>query len=40
VSGARNTRICPGRNLTEFWGDSSSVNVNNTILLRSDSRCR
>jgi hypothetical protein len=39
-SGARNSLICPGRNLTEFWGDPSSINVNNTILARLDSRCR
>jgi coenzyme F420-reducing hydrogenase delta subunit len=39
-SGARNTLICPGRNLTQFWGNPSSINVNNTILARTDSRCR
>jgi coenzyme F420-reducing hydrogenase delta subunit len=39
-SGARNTLICPGRNLTTFWGDPSYINVNNTILSRTDSRCR
>lgn len=39
-SGARNSTFCPGRNLTEFWGDPSSINVNNRILARLDSRCR
>lgn len=39
-SGLRNTFICPGRNLTTFWGDPSYVNVNNTILSSSDARCR
>jgi hypothetical protein len=39
-SGARNSTFCPGRNLTEFWGDPSSVNVGNSILSRNDSRCR
>jgi hypothetical protein len=39
-SGARNSSFCPGRNLTTFWGDPSYVNVNNTMLLRTDSRCR
>ena len=39
-SGARNTLLCPGRNLTSFWGDPSSINVNNSILLRTDPRCR
>jgi hypothetical protein len=39
-SGLRNTLICPGRNLTTYWGDPSYVNVNNTILSRTDSRCR
>ena len=39
-SGARSSTICPGRNLTEFWGDPTSINVANTILSRTDSRCR
>jgi hypothetical protein len=39
-SGARNSLFCPGRNLTEFWGDPSSINQNNTVLARTDSRCR
>jgi hypothetical protein len=39
-SGARNSLFCPGRNQTEFWGDSSSIDVNNTTLSRSDARCR
>jgi len=39
-SGARNTTICPGRNHAEYWGDPSSINVGNTILLRTDSRCQ
>ncbi len=39
-SGARSSSFCQGRNLTEFWGDPSSINVNNTILSRTDSRCR
>ncbi len=39
-SGARNSFFCPGRNMTTFWGDPSYVNVNNTILARTDSRCR
>jgi hypothetical protein len=39
-SGARSTLICPGRNLIAFWGDPSSINVNNTILALLDSRCR
>jgi hypothetical protein len=39
-SGARNTLFCPGRNMTEFWGDSSSVNQGNTVLSSTDARCR
>jgi hypothetical protein len=39
-SGARNTTYCPGRNLTDFWGDPSSINSNNTVLSRTDARCR
>ncbi len=39
-SGARNSLFCPGRNLTEHWGDPSSINENNTVLARTDSRCR
>jgi hypothetical protein len=39
-SGARNSLFCPGRNMTEFWGDPSSVNQGNTVLARTDSRCR
>jgi len=39
-SGARNSSFCPGRNLTTFWGDPSYVNVNNAMLLRTDTRCR
>jgi len=39
-SGARSSSFCPGRNLTEFWGDPTSINVSNTILPRTDSRCR
>jgi hypothetical protein len=39
-SGARNSYFCPGRNMTTFWGDPSYVNVNNTILSRTDPRCR
>jgi hypothetical protein len=38
-SGARNSLLCPGRNMTTFWGNPSYVNVNNTILNRTDSRC-
>jgi hypothetical protein len=39
-SGARNTLICPGRNMPFFWGDPSSINVGNTLLAITDSRCR
>jgi len=39
-SGARNSTFCPGRNMTDFWGDPSSVNQNNTVLSRTDARCR
>jgi hypothetical protein len=39
-SGARNTTYCPGRNLTDFWGDPSSINQNNTVLSRTDARCQ
>jgi hypothetical protein len=39
-SGARNSFFCPGRNLTEFWGDPSSVNESSTVLARTDARCR
>ena len=39
-SGARSSYFCPGRNLTTFWGDPTYVNVANTLLLRTDTRCR
>jgi Ca2+-binding RTX toxin-like protein len=39
-SGARNSTFCPGRNMTDFWGDPSSINSNNTVLSRTDARCR
>jgi len=39
-SGARNSTFCPGRNMTDFWGDPSSINQNNTVLSRTDARCR
>ncbi len=39
-SGARNSLLCPGRNMTEFWGDPSSINLGNSILARLDPRCR
>jgi hypothetical protein len=39
-SGARNTLICPGRYMAEFWGDTQNeVNENNRVLPASDSRC-
>jgi Ca2+-binding RTX toxin-like protein len=39
-SGARGTTMCPGRNQTDFWGDPSSINESNTVLARTDPRCR
>jgi hypothetical protein len=39
-SGARSSTFCPGRNMTDFWGDPSSINSNNTVLSRTDARCR
>ncbi len=39
-SGVRNTVICPGRNMTTFWGDPSYVNTNNSLPPRTDSRCQ
>jgi hypothetical protein len=39
-SGARNTVVCPGRNMTTYWGNPSYVNVNNVFPPSSDSRCR
>ena len=39
-SGARSSMFCPGRNMTEFWGDPSSIDQGNTTLARADARCR